>query len=486
VSPDPGLCSSCAFQQIVPNTRGSRFSLCKRAKDEPERFRRYPQLPVMRCPGFELDLLAGGSLPGAFERCWTSAPLIRDVDGRWLSGTEVDQRSALAAESFQTGQRVMLTAGVDASYLITYLGVLRAGAIAVPVNPAYTESEVQRIRDAAAVGPAGGPVRPPAESHPALLLFTSGTTGAPKGALLSHGNLLASARAVGSAWEWSVEDTLLLTLPLFHMHGLGVGVHGALAAGSRIILRPGFDAADVAEQAGQATMFFGVPAMYQRLAGAGVLGSLKAMRLLVSGSAPLSIALSDAVAEGAGQRPLERYGMTETVMIAGNPLAGPRKPGSVGVAFPGVEIRLAAGGEIEVRGPNVLQSYDGGVGADAFTDDGWFRTGDLGEFDEDGYLRISGRLKELIISGGYNVYPREVEDVMASFPGVVEVAVIGRASEAWGEEVTAVIVTSGELDLAALRAFAAQRLAPYKVPKAVEIVDALPRNALGKVVRGLL
>ena len=486
MSPDPRLCNSCAYQQIVPNTRGSRFSLCKRAKDEPDRFPRYPRLPVTQCRGYELDLHAGGSLPGAFARCWHPAPLIRDVDGRWLTGTEVDERSAEAAEQFSTGQRVMLEAGNDAGYLITYLGVLRAGAIAVPVNPAYTETEVARIRDAAAPQPAGGPVRPPTESDPALLLFTSGTTGTPKGALLSHGNLLASARAVGHAWQWSPQDTLLLTLPLFHMHGLGVGLHGALAAGSRIVLRPGFDSADVAEQAGEATMFFGVPAMYERLTRAGVLSALAGMRLLVSGSAPLSVALSDEVAAGAGQRPLERYGMTETVMISGNPLAGPRKPGTVGVPFAGVDVRLADGGEIEVRGPNVLQAYDGGIGADAFTDDGWFRTGDLGEFDEDGYLRISGRLKELIISGGFNVYPREVEDVVATFPGVVEVAVIGRASEKWGEEVTAVIVSEGDLDVAELRAFAGVRLAPYKVPKTVEIVEALPRNALGKVVRGLL
>ena len=484
MSPDPGLCNSCAHQQIVPNTRGSRFSLCKRAKNEPERFPRYPRLPVTQCPGYELDLLAGGSLPGAFERCWTPTPLICDVDGRWLTGTEVDERSAAAARGFSFGERVMLTAGADASYLIEYIGVLRAGAIAVPVNPAYTERELQPIREATTRGSAGGPARPPAESDAALLLFTSGTTGAPKGALLTHGNLLSSARAVAHAWEWSMEDTLLLTLPLFHMHGLGVGVHGALAAGSRIVLRPGFDPADVAEQ--NATMFFGVPAMYERLARAGVLGSLRRMRLLVSGSAPLTVALSDEVAHGAGQRPLERYGMTETVMISGNPLAGPRKPGSVGVAFPGVEIRLTENQEIEVRGPNVLSSYDGGVGADAFTGDGWFRTGDLGEFDVDGYLRISGRLKELIISGGYNVYPREVEDVIAAFPGVLEVAVIGRASERWGEQVTAVVVAEGTVDVDALRAFAGERLAPYKVPKAVEVVDALPRNALGKVVRGLL
>lgn len=489
MSPDPGLCNSCAHQQIVPNTRGSRFSLCKRSKDEPDRFPRYPRLPVTQCPGFQLDLLAGGSLPGAFARCWTSAPLIRDVDGRWLSGNEVDERSAEAAEQFSFGERVMLAAGADADYLISYLGVLRAGAVAVPVNPAYTESEVQRIREAVTLGSAsglGGPLAEIDASDPALLLYTSGTTGAPKGALLSHGNLLSSARAVADAWAWSPEDTLLLTLPLFHMHGLGVGVHGALAAGARIVLRPGFDPRDVAEQAADATMFFGVPAMYQRLAGAGLLGSLQAMRLLVSGSAPLAVALSDEVLAASGQRPLERYGMTETVMISGNPLSGVRKPGTVGMPFAGVELRLADIGEIEVRGPNVLKAYDGGVGADAFTADGWFRTGDLGEFDADGYLRIVGRSKELIISGGYNVYPREVEEVLAGFPGIREVGVVGRVSERWGEEVTAVVVADGVVELGALREFAQAQLAPYKLPRALEIVDELPRNALGKLMRGLL
>jgi malonyl-CoA/methylmalonyl-CoA synthetase len=447
----------------------------------------------------EVDLLAGGSLPGAFERCWTSAPLIRDLDGRWLSGNEVDERSAAIAESFHRGQRVMLTAGADASYLINYIGVLRAGAVAVPINPAYPEPEVKRIRQAArpdvvlqsggTLLTAGGPARPPADldaSDPALLLYTSGTTGAPKGALLSHGNLLSSARAVVDAWEWNAEDVLLLTLPLFHMHGLGVGVHGALCAGARLVLRPGFDPQDVAEQAAEATMFFGVPAMYQRLAGAGVLGSLSGIRLLVSGSAPLPVALSDEVLARSGQRPLERYGMTETVMISGNPLAGPRKPGTVGMPFAGVELRFADSSEIEVRGPNVLKAYDGGVGADAFTADGWFKTGDLGELDADGYLQIIGRSKELIISGGYNVYPREVEEVLADFPGVREVAVVGRASVRWGEEVTAVVVADGEVELAALREFAAARLAPYKLPRSLERVEELPRNALGKLIRGEL
>jgi malonyl-CoA/methylmalonyl-CoA synthetase len=277
------------------------------------------------------------------------------------------------------------------------------------------------------------------------------------------------------------------------MHGLGVGINGGLVAGSQIVLRPGFDVADVAERAGDGiTMFFGVPAMYQRLAAqGGPLATLAGLRLLVAGSAPLPAALAGTIAAVTGQIPLERYGMTETVMITSNLIDGPRKPGMVGLPLPGVSLRLATDGEVQVQGPNVLAGYDGRPDADAaaFTEDGWFRTGDLGELDEDGHLRLVGRSKELIISGGFNVHPREVEEVLAGFPGVADVAVIGRSSEAWGEAVTAVIVASGDggpVDPAALRRFAAGRLAPYKVPKTVEFVSALPRNALGKVMRGEL
>ena len=232
-------------------------------------------------------------------------------------------------------------------------------------------------------------------------------------------------------------------------------------------------------------MFFGVPAMYQRLASAGSAGALAGLRLLVSGSAPMRPALAQAIAQATGQLPLERYGMTETVMLTSNPLDGPRKPGQVGLPFPGVELRLSDGGEVEVRGPNVFAGYFRRPDADAeaFTADGWFRTGDLGELDDDGHLRLVGRSKELIITGGFNVHPREVEEVLAGFPGVCEVAVIGRPSEEWGEAVTAVVVADRKLDPALLRAHAAQRLAPYKVPKAIEFTDALPRNALGKLVR---
>jgi malonyl-CoA/methylmalonyl-CoA synthetase len=304
---------------------------------------------------------------------------------------------------------------------------------------------------------------------------------------LSDGNLLASATAVGLAWRWEPEDRLLLTLPLFHVHGLGVGLNGALCAGASVALAAGFDPGEVAAgcEAG-ATLFFGVPTMYHRLMQSGAAAPMRSLRLMVSGSAPLPAALAEELGRVTGQIPLERYGMTETVMLTSNPYDGPRKPGTVGLPLPGVDVRLREGGEVEVRGPNVIAGYyeRPDADADAFTDDGWFRTGDVGEHDEDGYLRLVGRSKELIITGGYNVYPREVEEVLGTHPDVREVAVIGRPSERWGEEVTAVVVAEGSVDAQALREYAARQLAPYKVPKRVEFTDELPRNAMGKIVRG--
>jgi malonyl-CoA/methylmalonyl-CoA synthetase len=254
-----------------------------------------------------------------------------------------------------------------------------------------------------------------------------------------------------------------------------------------VALAAKFDPADVATRAEDgATLFFGVPTMYQRLVQSGQVERLRPLRLLVSGSAPLPAELAEELARRTGQIPLERYGMTETVMLTSNPYDGPRKPGTVGLPLPGVSVRLSEAGEVEVRGPNVIGGYYERPEADAeaFTGDGWFRTGDIGEHNEDGYLRLVGRSKELIISGGYNVYPREVEEVLAGFPDVREVAVVGRPSERWGEEVTAVVVADEAIDSERLRAYAAERLAPYKVPKRVEFIDEIPRNAMGKVVRG--
>jgi malonyl-CoA/methylmalonyl-CoA synthetase len=404
--------------------------------------------------------------------------------------------------------------------VVAHVAALRLGLVVVPVNGAYREREVAHIardaRPAAAIvdDPARGEwIRHASSSRvhvtspdvdlpdhpaptldattpddPAMLCYTSGTTGSPKGALLTHGNVLSSPEALRIAWRWTPDDRLVLALPLFHMHGLGVGLHGTLLAGASAVLQPRFDPDRVldAARAEHATLFFGVPTMYERLARSPRAPELAGLRLCVSGSAPLPAALHVALTTQAGVRVLERYGLTETVMNASNPYDGERRAGTVGFALPGVEIRLGDGDEILVRGPNVFSGYWQRADATrtAFVD-GWFATGDVGAFDDDGYLRIVGRSKELIISGGFNVYPREVEDVLRGFPGVADVAVVGTPSDEWGELVTAVVVGDG-VDADALLEYAAGELAPYKQPRAVRFVDELPRNALGKVLRSEL
>jgi malonyl-CoA/methylmalonyl-CoA synthetase len=477
----------------------------------------------------EVDLLADGSLPARWTRRWRerrSWPQLQDLDGTWMTSHELEERTRLAAlrllaAGLTPGDRFVLSASTSADLVIAYVAALRARLVVVPLNPAYTRTEVSRIvRDArpaaAAVDdseraewiraasqqpipvlgvdldiPAGADaeIDQAASNDPALLVYTSGTTGQPKGALLTHGNLLASATAVNLAWRWELDDRLLLTLPLFHVHGLGVGINGSLSAGAAIALRPKFDADDVADRCADGiSLFFGVPTMYQRLVASGKAQGLRGLRLLVSGSAPLPAGLARRVANDAGQLPLERYGMTETMMLTSNPYDGPRTPGTVGFPLPGVELRLAESAEVEVRGPNVIAGYYEcpEANAEAFTDDGWFRTGDLGELGDDGYLRLVGRCKDLIITGGHNVHPREVEEVLGTHPDVREVAVVGRASEAWGEEVTAVVVAERPVAVEDLRAHAAAQLAPYKVPKTIEFAGELPRNALGKVLRSEL
>jgi malonyl-CoA/methylmalonyl-CoA synthetase len=409
----------------------------------------------------------------------------------------------------------------SAAYVTAHLGALRLGLVVVPANTAYREREVAHLvtdaapaaavvddadraawvrraagGDVVVVGPGvdlpdgGGDhldLDTAAPSDPALLGYTSGTTGAPKGAVLSHANLLATSEAVRLAWRWGTDDRLVLALPLFHLHGLGVGLHGTLLAGASAVLLPRFDPDAVLDAARhhEATLFFGVPTMYSRLAASPRLGELARLRLCVSGSAPLPPAVFERVAAGSGQRPLERYGMTETGMNVSNPHDGERRPGTVGFPLPGVDLRLAPDGEIRVRGPNVFSGYwrDQAATDEAF-DDGWFRTGDVGELDAGGYLRIAGRRKELIITGGLNVYPREVEDVLLTHPAVGDVAVTGTADEEWGEVVTAWVVPAGDPPgEEELLAHAADGLAPFKCPRAVYFVESLPRNALGKLLR---
>jgi malonyl-CoA/methylmalonyl-CoA synthetase len=477
-----------------------------------------------------VDLLARRSLPAAWAAGWRAQPdrpVVRDPGGAWLTGADLLEHTArvagrLAAAGLGSGDRVLLSGPPSGDLVVAHCAALRAGCVVVPVNAAYTPRELgvivgdagpraalladDGLRDAAAaIDPglvvAGPDVAlpdgdPPAldaagPDDPALLPYTSGTTGTPKGALLSHGNLLASAEALLLAWRWTADDRLVLCLPLFHMHGLGVGLHGTLLAGAQAVLLSRFEPDAVLAACRDATMFFGVPTMYARLAEAADPTPLGGLRLCVSGSAPLAADLHARIAARTGQVVVERYGMTETVMLVSNPYDGERRPGTVGLPLPGVDVRLAEGsGEILVRGPNVFAGYwrrpdTAGV---TFTADGWFRTGDVGEYDEAGYLRIVGRSKELIITGGYNVYPREVEDVLRSHPAVADAAVVGTPSAEWGEVVTAYVevAAGGSVDPEALLAWAAGLLAPYKRPRLVHRVDALPRNALGKVVRDRL
>jgi malonyl-CoA/methylmalonyl-CoA synthetase len=454
--------------------------------------------------------------------------LLHTAEHGWRTAAEVERATAriaagLAAHGLQAGERLILCSASPSQFTDVYLGALRLGMVVVLLNPSCSEAEAThvaadsdpaaavvadatrgewiasaapslRVRLDAATPPHSDSAAPPldqaAPDDPALLMYTSGTTGTPKGALLSHGNLLSSAAALRLAWRWTERDRLVLALPLFHAHGLAVGLNGTLLSGASAVLLPRFDAATVldAAQTHQATLFFGVPTMYARLAAEPRAAELSRLRLCVSGSAPLSAALHQRIEELSGQRILERYGMTETLMLTSNPHDGERRPGTVGLPLPGVELRLNDGdrGEILVRGPNVFAGYWRNPEATraVLDKDGWFHTGDVGELDDAGYLRISGRSRELIITGGYNVYPREVEDALAAHPGVAEAAVIGVPDDEWGEVVTAFVVARDpQIDVETLQRHARERLAPYKVPRQVHFVAALTRNAMGKVVK---
>jgi malonyl-CoA/methylmalonyl-CoA synthetase len=421
------------------------------------------------------------------------------------------------------GHRVGLYAANSLDWVIAYLGILRAGACVVPINPEYRAAEADHIisnsdpsmvisdvERAPIVQELGRrlapledlprstppPMPPLTPEDPGVILYTSGTTGRPKGAVLDHGGLLAQARGAIEVWRWTARDILVHALPLFHLHGLGMGLNGTLLSRGSATLVPFSPEAVVAEltrnDAERGTMFFGVPAMYQRLCDwlDEHPTDLTHVRLFVSGSAPLPPALFARCLQLLGQPPVERYGITEGGIVVTNPFDGPRQPGRVGFPFPGVEVKLGERDEVLLRGGQVFKGYwrNPQATAEAFTPDGFFRTADIGEIGPDGSLAIRGRLKELIISGGFNVYPREVELVLETHPAVEEVAVAGIPSEAWGEEVTAFVVPSKSTELVEgeLIAYARERLATYKCPRRVVVVEKLPRNAMGKIERSKL
>jgi malonyl-CoA/methylmalonyl-CoA synthetase len=456
---------------------------------------------------------------------------------------EIDQDSArmaacLAQTGARPGDRVCAQVERSQEAIALWLACLRAGLVYVPINPALTAAEAAYYVDdcrpriivvdpgraaATAAGSAvlltldaGGngtlversrALPPHFDPHPsapddvALLLYTSGTTGKPKGAMLTHRNLASNVRSLCELWRFTPDDVLIHTLPLSHVHGLVVALGCALASGCTLRLLPRFDPAEVIREFATATVFMGVPTHYASLLADPSLdrAACASMRLFVSGSAPLTPqAFADFEAR-TGHRILERYGMTETVMIASNPYDGERVPGSVGYALPDVELRVVdehgaprARGEtgvLEVRGPNVCKGYWQAPDktASAFRDDGFFITGDVARIDDDGRVWLEGRASDLVITGGYNVYPREVEDALLAIDGVSDAAVFGVSHPFWGEAVVAAIcVCDPAIDETRVVTALRPRLAAYKLPKRVLLVDALPRNAMGKVQKQLL
>ena len=485
--------------------------------------------------------------PGAPALEWGSARVDYATLEQWVGAWS----AALAAAGMGTGSRVLLALDKGPAWVAAHLGLLRLGAVSVPVNTAATVSELAgtvalvrpelalcdaprraaleqavpragvacRLSEvdigrgsppplAAAIPRTPGLATPPpgTGAHDlAALLTTSGTTGRPKAVMLSHRNLAAGVDSVTQAWAIDATDRLLHVLPLFHVHGLFVALHGALARGACVLLEPRFDADAVWQALARrgVTVFMGVPTMYHRLIerAPDPVPTLDGLRLFTCGSAPLPAERLDAFERLCGHRILERYGLTEAGMVSGNPLVGERRAGTVGHDLPDVRTRLmdprsgapveeGREGEVQVRGPAVFPGYLDRPDAtrEAFTADGWLRTGDLGRRDPAGALVICGRIKELVISGGYNVHPAEVEAVLASHPAVSEAGVCGLPDDDLGERVAAAVVwsTREPPPFDELLAFCRERLAPYKCPRVLVALEALPRNAMGKLTRAPL
>ena len=458
-------------------------------------------------------------------------------DVRTLTFGELDARAnrmahALSARGFRRGDRLVVHLANRLDFIDLFLASVRLGVIFVPVNVLYREREIAHITADAnpracvttsehaglfgttrvidveelaheATTQPDGRVRLTIDGDDAAaIVYTSGTTGRSKGAVLSHNNFAANATNLVTCWRITSNDRYLAVLPLFHVHGLGNGIASWLVSGCRMRLVERFDhqRAEALFDAFRPTLFFGVPTIYVRLLellpdAARRIG--EHARLFVSGSAPLPAHVHDAFRARFGHTILERYGMSETLMLISNPYEGERRAGTVGFPLPGVSVRLvkpdgsAPGegeiGQVLVRGPNVFSGYWANADATAAAfDAGWFRTGDLGERSDDGYYTLRGRASDLIISGGFNIYPREIEELLLEQTGVREAAVVGVPHERRGEVPVAYIVADGPLDERLLREACARGLASFKVPQAFVRVGALPRNALGKVQKHLL
>ncbi len=460
--------------------------------------------------------------------------------------------ACLQAKGVEPGDRVAIQLPKCMPFVYLHLAVMRLGAISLPLNPGYPGRElIYFLKDAGAKlffadadakeelaallnqlptlhetvyldtqtavffealiadydpALAAGIPLPQDENATCLMIYTSGTTGRPKGAELTYGNLTANLNSLHEAWGWRDDDVILHVLPIFHVHGLIVALHGALNAGATAVLHPKFDAEKTLQtlQNYPCTVFMAVPTIHRRLLALGDVAKqydLSHMRLLTSGSDRLPDDVFKAYQETFGHTLLERYGMSETGMLISNPLHGERRVGSVGLPLPGVEVRiidpisgdLAADGEVgdvQVRGANVCKGYwrQPEKTAAAFTPDGWLRTGDLGMRSADGYFTLKGRSKDLVISGGFNIYPPEVELVLMEHPAVKDCAVVGCPDDEWGERVTAVIIPQPGHDISPQMIIdhCSDKLIKYKVPRTVIFVDEFPANALGKIQKARL
>ena len=473
-------------------------------------------------------------------------PPLQTVTYAELHQLSVQIAAYLQSIGVRPGDRVALQLTKSLEFILLHLATVRLGAISLPLNLAYPPDEVEyflrdsgarhffaqksakpglepvvsklpelqhcvfldpeQLRSILSQAPVGDPPLPAADPNDtAVIIYTSGTTGHPKGAEITHANLTANLDALHSAWGWTPDDVLLHVLPIFHVHGLFVALHGALYAGATTLLMREFDAHKTLENlvGRPCTVFMAVPTIHQRLLDLPDARQfdLSRLRLITSGSDRLPDAVFKGFQETFGYTLLERYGMTETGMNCSNPLDGERRMGSVGLPLPGVEVRVAdpgnnsllpAGdiGEVQLRGASIFKGYwqQPQKTAEAFTSDGWFRTGDLGFRAMDGYLTLCGRSKDLIISGGLNVYPPEVERVLAGHPSVAACAVIGCPDREWGERVTAVVVSSvaAPISSSELIAYCRTQLAAYKTPKSVIFAEQLPRNAMGKIQKAEL
>lgn len=474
-------------------------------------------------------------------------PLLHLADGQQVSADTFFRLmarlgGALRSAGVAPGDRVAVQVQKSPEALALYAATVSIGAVFLPLNTAYTPTEIDyflqnatprifvvdpaRAEEMQPVGHRNGAQvltldsagdgtlmaraadqpetltpEPRGEGDLAAILYTSGTTGRSKGAMLSHGNLLSNAEVLARLWRFTAADVLLHVLPIFHTHGLFVASNVSLLTGGQMIFLPGFDLERVIAALPRASVLMGVPTVYTRLLADPRLNRdlVGHMRLFISGSAPLLPETHIAFEDRTRHRILERYGMTETNMNTSNPYDGDRRAGTVGFPLPGVELRIMADGRevgpgeigiIEVRGPNVFLGYwqMPDKTREDLREDGWFITGDLGTSDSDGYVTIVGRAKDLIITGGFNVYPKEVEELLDSLPGVAESAVIGLPHPDFGEGVFAVLAADGksEIDLDAVRAAVSDRLAKFKQPKGYAVVDVLPRNTMGKVQKAEL